>query len=122
MTPHIVLVYITVRDKDQARTIGRTLVVEKLAACANIVDGMNSFYVWKGELCDDHETVLIVKTRKTLLGPLIRRVKQLHSYDVPCIVAVPVVGGNPEFLRWVMDETAPRKGGQKSRKAKTGKP
>ncbi|MCU0608396.1 MAG: divalent-cation tolerance protein CutA [Chitinispirillaceae bacterium] len=101
----LLLVYITAQDKKQARMIGKTLVAEKLAACANIIENMNSFYFWEGKLCDDKEAVLICKTRATLLPALIRRVKKLHPYKVPCIVALPIVGGNRDFLTWVGKET-----------------
>jgi len=102
------MVYITARDKKQARGIGKALVAERLAACANIFGGMNSFYFWEGRLCDDREAVLIVKTSHGLLNRLVKRVKALHSYSVPCIVALPIVGGNRDFLSWVKQETAPK--------------
>ncbi len=100
------LIYITARDKKQAKRIGRKLVEERLAACANISGGIDSFYFWEGRLRRDHEAVLIVKTSHGLLNRLIKRVKSLHSYSVPCIVALPVIGGNPDFLAWVRKETA----------------
>jgi periplasmic divalent cation tolerance protein len=103
---HPLMVYITARDKKQARAIGKTLVTERLAACANIFDGMNSLYFWEGRFCDDREAVLIVKTQKAHLDRLIQRVKTLHSYSVPCIVAWPIAGGNKEYLDWVKKETA----------------
>ena len=99
-------VYITAKDKAQARLIGKALVAERLAACVNILGPMNSFYVWGGKLCDDTEAVLIAKTRATLLRRLVKRVKALHSYEIPCIVALPIVGGNEEFLEWLGKETA----------------
>jgi periplasmic divalent cation tolerance protein len=99
-------VYITAKDKAQARAIGTTLVTEKLAACVNILAPMNSFYFWKGKLSDDSEAVLIAKTRDTLFRRLVKRVKELHSYEIPCIVALPIVGGNKEFLQWMEKETA----------------
>jgi periplasmic divalent cation tolerance protein len=116
MTP-MLLIYITAKDNTQARTIGKAIVKERLAACANIIPAMNSFYFWEGKLCDDAEAVVIVKTRKALLDRLIKRVKTLHSYAVPCIVALPIVGGNPDFLAWVHEETRGRK--PRKRKKKT---
>ena len=101
-------VYITAKDRQQARAIGKTIVTEKLAACVNIIDGMNSIYFWEGKLCDDTEAVLIAKTRDTMLDRLTKRVKELHSYSVPCIVALPIVGGNREYLGWLRNETAGR--------------
>ena len=101
----IYMIYITASSKDEARTIGRELVLSKLAACANIFDNMNSFYYWDGKLQDDTEAVLIAKTTKERVPQLIDKVKSLHSYECPCIVTLPVVGGNPAFLNWVVAET-----------------
>jgi periplasmic divalent cation tolerance protein len=100
------MAYITARDTRQARTIGKTLVRERLAACANVLSGMNSFYFWEGRLCSDREAVLIVKTRAALLERLVKRVKTLHSYSVPCVVAWPITGGNRDFIAWALKETA----------------
>lgn len=100
-----IAVYITARDTKQARTIGKALLTERLAACVNIFSGMNSLYFWEGRLCDGREAALIVKTRAALLGRLVKRTKELHSYAVPCIVAWPITGGNSDFLRWVEKET-----------------
>jgi periplasmic divalent cation tolerance protein len=106
-------VYITAKDTEQARRIGKALVTEKLAACVNIFESMNSLYFWKGEFCDEREAVLIAKTRATLLSRLTKRVKELHSYEVPCIVALPIVGGNRDFLEWVGRETRQKKRSRK---------
>lgn len=107
----LLLVYITARDLDQARLIARTLVTEKLAACANIIPAVNSLYFWEGTLCDDSEAAIVCKTRQELLDRLVKRTKALHTYAVPCIVALPIVGGNSAFLDWVRGETkkAPEK-------------
>lgn len=99
------MVYMTAKDAAEARAIGKALLTEKLAACINILDGMNSLYVWKGRFCDERESVIIAKTRSSLLPRLVRRVKQLHSYEVPCVVALPIVGGNGDFLAWVGKNT-----------------
>lgn len=97
----IYLVYITARDTAEARDIGRHLVESRLAACVNILDHMNSMYVWQGEFQDDHEAVLIAKTTEEKVPQLIAAVKDRHSYDCPCIVTLPIAGGNPDFLQWV---------------------
>ena len=116
MKHSIILVYITAKDKNQARAIGRALVREKYVACANIIDRINSLFFWEGNLCDGSEAALIVKTRKSLLDKVIKRVKELHTYSVPCIVALPIAGGNPDFLKWVRQETErKRKSGIKNR-------
>lgn len=98
-------IYITTKDRAQAELIGRQLVEERLCACANILDGMRSFYWWQGAVHSDQEAVLILKTRAERVEALTQRVKELHSYKVPCVVALPILGGNPEFLRWIEQET-----------------
>jgi periplasmic divalent cation tolerance protein len=98
-------IYITAKDKEEARKIGRILVSERLAACVNILDGMNSMYWWDGKVQDDNEAVLIAKTRESLVSALIEKVKSVHSYSCPCVVSMPVVGGNIDYLRWVEKET-----------------
>ena len=101
------LIYITAKDKAEARRIGRHLVQTRLAACANIFDQMNSMYIWKDEFQDDQEAVLIVKTTEARLPDLIAAVRSLHSYEVPCIVALPILGGHPPFLDWIATQVAP---------------
>ena len=75
-----------------------------MAACVNIVDNMRSMYVWKGEVRDDREVVVIAKTTESRLPDLIGKVESVHSYEVPCIVALPVEGGHTPFLDWVKGE------------------
>jgi periplasmic divalent cation tolerance protein len=94
-------IYMTAGSKEEARKIGQELVVARLAACVNILDNMNSFYMWQGQLQDDTEVVLIAKTTEDRLPALIEKVKSLHSYDCPCIVSLPVSGGNQAFLDWI---------------------
>ncbi|TVQ15932.1 MAG: divalent-cation tolerance protein CutA [Balneolaceae bacterium] len=98
-------VYITTSGIDEARLIGQALIDDKLAACANIVDGMESIYRWEGKVVQDQETVLIAKTTRNRLGELEARVKELHSYDVPCIVAMPIGFGSSDYLEWIWRET-----------------
>ena len=97
-------VYMTAGSREEARAIGKALVTSRLAACVNIIDGMNSFYFWEGELQDDREVVLIAKTTAERLSQLTERVRAMHSYDCPCIVALPVTGGNPAFLDWIAEQ------------------
>jgi len=94
----------TAGSKEEARNVGKTLVESKLAACVNVIDGMNSLYMWDGELQDDREVVLIAKTAESRVEDLIAKVKSIHSYDCPCILSIPVEGGNPDFLNWISDE------------------
>ncbi|MFG0336265.1 MAG: divalent-cation tolerance protein CutA [Maioricimonas sp. JB049] len=102
-----VIAYVTASNRDEALTIGRAIVKERLAACANVFDGMTSVYHWQGEIEESGEAVLILKTRPDLAEPLIERVKQLHSYDCPCVVFWPITAGNREYLRWIEAETGP---------------
>lgn len=101
-------VYITAGDAAEARQIGRSLVEERLAACANVLDRMTSIYRWEGAVREEAEAVLIVKTVPDCLQALTERVKALHSYDCPCIVAWSLSGGNADFLDWVASEAAVR--------------
>jgi len=100
-------IYMTAGSKDEARKIGKALVVSRLAACVNIIDNMNSFYMWEGKLQNDTEIVIIAKTTEDRLPALIEKVKSLHSYDCPCIVSIPVSGGNQDFLDWIAEEVKP---------------
>ena len=101
----VVFIYITTTDVHQAHTIGKILVEEHIAACANIINGMQSIYHWDGKMCEDSEAILIVKTRRSLADQLVKRVKELHSYSCPCIVVLPIIGGNDDYLAWVERET-----------------
>jgi len=98
-------VYVTTRDKNEALSIGRILVEERLAAGVNILSGLSSFYWWNGAIEEAHEAAFIAKTRRELLPRVIARIKELHSYEVPCVVALPVTDGNPDFLDWVAAQT-----------------
>jgi periplasmic divalent cation tolerance protein len=100
-------VYATAGDAIEARRIARIVVEERLAACGNVIGGISSVYWWNGAVREATEAVLILKTTADRLDPLIARVKALHSYDCPCIEALPVTAGNPAFLDWISAETQP---------------
>ncbi|MFH1364116.1 MAG: divalent-cation tolerance protein CutA [Candidatus Aenigmatarchaeota archaeon] len=100
-----VLIYITAKDAEEAERIGDTLVSEKLAACANVLACMKSFYEWKGKRVCDSEVPLFLKTKKSLVQDVIKRVKEMHSYDVPCVIALPILDGNPDYLKWLGENT-----------------
>jgi periplasmic divalent cation tolerance protein len=95
------IVYMTAGSLDEAQRIGQALVQEKLAACVNILEAMQSLYIWEGALQQDREVVMIAKTAAARVPELVDRVKALHSYDCPCIVSLTINGGNPDFLRWI---------------------
>ena len=103
MTPHFV--YITCASLDEAKRIGHALVEARLCACVNVLPGMTSLYWWQGKIEEGQETVLIAKTRDTLLDALTDRVKALHSYQCPCVVAFPVAAGNADYVKWIEAET-----------------
>jgi len=96
-----VFVYMTAGSEDEAARIGRALVEEKLAACVNILPGMKSIFRFEGKIDEASEAVLIAKTRADLFEKLEARVKNLHSYSCPCIVAFPLQKGSPAFLAWI---------------------
>lgn len=100
----ISLVYCTTSDKAEAESIGRTCVQERVAACANVIDSMRSYYWWKGTVQSEKEAVLICKTTDEMVDTLTRRIRELHSYECPCVVALPVCAGNPDFLQWINDQ------------------
>jgi periplasmic divalent cation tolerance protein len=101
------IVYVTASDQAEARRIGTTVVSERLAACANLLGPIESVYWWEGRVQTGAEVALILKTRSSLVDELIRRVKELHSYQCPAILSCPILGGNVDFLRWITDETSP---------------
>ena len=86
------------------QAIGEALVGEHLAACVNLIEGMRSIYRWQGQIQRDTETVIIAKTTEDRVAALTERVKALHSYDTPCIVVLPIEGGNAEFLKWISEQ------------------
>ena len=105
-----VLIYITASDDEEAAVIARTLVEERLCACANVIGPVRSFYRWDGKVQDGREVVVMAKTGADRVVAVSERVKALHSYDLPCIVALPIEGGNADFLDWVVKETRPGEG------------
>lgn len=99
------LLYMTAANLEEARKIGKALVEARLAACANVVGSIESYYWWDGALQEGKEVALIAKTRVDLVEAAIDKVKQLHSYSCPCVIALPIEAGNPDFLAWIDSET-----------------
>lgn len=100
-----VVVFITVDSEQTAQKITDELLTERKAACVNIVPGIESHYWWLGKIESAREVLMIVKTRAELLAEVVALVKKLHPYNVPEIIALPVTGGNEDYLRWVEGET-----------------
>lgn len=101
----IIAAYITCKDYTQAHTIGNTLVNEHIVACVNIIDNMQSIYWWQGDVCNDSECILIAKTRASLFDTVLHRTKELHSYMVPCVIAIPITHCNPDYQKWIEENT-----------------
>ncbi len=95
-----VVVFITAATAEEAERIGGALLADRLAACVQAVP-VHSAYWWKGAIAEAGETLLIVKTAARLVDALTARVRALHSYSVPEVIALPIVGGNPDYLRWI---------------------
>ena len=99
-TPYIVIL-ITAKDKTEATQIARGLLKAKLIACANIIEGVQSLFWWQGKIDRSQEVLLILKTKKVLFKKISAKVKSLHSYQTPEIIALPVVAGHEDYLGWV---------------------
>lgn len=98
------LVYITTSGKEESKKIGRILVEERLAGCVNIISTIDSLYWWKGEIEEDNESVLIVKTKVSNIENIIKRVKEIHSYENPAILAIPIIEGSKDYLDYLDNE------------------
>ena len=102
-----VIVLSTCPSRKEAKRIARGLVEARLAACVNIIDGVASIYSWKGKVEEGKELMLVVKSRRDLLGALQERLASMHSYEVPEAIAIPVVDGLPAYLEWIDRELDP---------------
>jgi periplasmic divalent cation tolerance protein len=102
-----VIVYVPVPVYDNAVKLGRTIVEEHLAGSVNVLAGATSYFWWKGELNERGETILLFETVEANVPALIERVKELHSYVVPGIGALPIVAGNPDWLHWLAEAARP---------------
>ncbi|HWR90090.1 MAG TPA: divalent-cation tolerance protein CutA [Dissulfurispiraceae bacterium] len=100
-----VVVYITAPNEEEAARMAAALVEERLAACVNIVKNVRSIYRWKDKTEDETEVLMIAKTQRGLFDRLLRRVRELHSYTVPEVIAMPVIAGSEDYLRWVEEVT-----------------
>jgi periplasmic divalent cation tolerance protein len=101
-----VVVFITVKDNEEAGKIATTLLKRRQAACVNIMPGVSSHFWWKDKLDTAEECLVIVKSKESLLPEIIKSVRKIHSYSVPEIIALPIIGGNREYLEWIDSEVA----------------
>jgi len=100
-------VYTTLPDKAQAIEMTKKLVKEKFIACANILQNMTSVYEWKGKICEDNETSVIMKTSKAKVNHLKEAILRLHPYECPAILCIPIIDGNDDFLNWIREQVKP---------------
>jgi len=105
--PEVRVAFITAPDLETGTGIARALVEERLVACVNLVSGIRSIYRWEGTVQEDSEVLLVAKTRADRAGDLVDRIVELHPYELPEVVLLPAVGGNPPYLDWVREEAVP---------------
>ena len=105
MDTDVVEVVVTGPDADWLAGYARTLVEERLAACGHQLAAIRSVYRWEGAVHDDAEARVALHTRRSLVPALVARTRELHPYDVPCVIALPVVAGNQQYINWVLDQT-----------------
>lgn len=98
------IAYITAPNRKEAESISKSIIADRLAACTNILDNMSALFHWDNEVQSENEVVLIAKTTAEAYPALEDRVREQHSYDCPCIIALPVVAGNAEYLEWIEKE------------------
>jgi len=96
-----IVVFVTVPDENVAKSVADAVLKNRLAACVNIASGLRSLYWWKGEIQDDSELLLIMKTRSDKFDALSAAVRAAHTYEVPEIIAMPITAGNPAYLDWI---------------------
>ncbi len=104
MKGEYVVILVTAGNEEEGRRIARGLLKEKCIACINIIPRIDSHFLWKGKIERASEALLIVKTKKPYLKKVTKLVKELHSYEVPEIIALPIVGGNKDYLDWIEEE------------------
>ena len=100
-----ILVMVTCGSSAEAERMAKQLLEENLVACVNIAGRIRSLFKWKGAVSRESESLLLMKTRRELFEPLCDRVKELHTYEVPEIIAVPIIVGNPDYLDWICEST-----------------
>lgn len=104
------VVFVTAANEDEGARIARALVERRLAACVNIISPIRSIYSWKGNIEDDREVLMIAKTRAENFPALAATVKELHSYDTPEVIALPITAGSEKYLDWLSENTTPAEG------------
>jgi len=103
------VVYVSCKNMTEARKITNVVLEKKLAACVNMIRGIESMYWWEGKVQKDSEVLLIIKTKKTLFKGLSKTIKSIHSYTNPEIISLPIIDGNKDYLKWIDDTCAVKK-------------
>ncbi len=103
--PTEIIIFITTADEQEAQGIAKLLLGKRFIACANIVPRVSSIFWWQGVLESEIECMLVLKTKRSLLDDVVEAVKSAHSYDVPEVIALPIIGGNQDYLNWLKEET-----------------
>lgn len=98
------LVYVTTSGLLESKKIAKKLLQDKLVACVNIIPHIDSLYLWKGEIEQDSESLFIAKTREDLVHQVIQKVKEIHSYDIPCVLQIEIKKGSPDYIEWMETE------------------
>lgn len=106
VSPEFCIILITASSVEEGERIAGSLVDHHLVACVNLVPSVKSVFFWEGKTDQQSEVLLIAKSRKTLLNQIIDHVKKIHSYSVPEIIAIPVIGGSEDYLKWVEETTS----------------
>jgi periplasmic divalent cation tolerance protein len=100
-----VVIIVTASNEDEAVRIARILLEEELVACVNIHQKVRSLYWWEGKIQDENETMMIIKTRREHVEMIVKKVKEVHSYTVPEVIALPIIDGSDDYLRWIGEVT-----------------
>lgn len=103
-----IIILITTKNKAEAKTIANGLLKERLIACANIIEGVESLFFWQGKLDKSKEALMVVKTKQKYFKEIVSKVKLLHSYQTPEIIALPLIAGNYDYLKWIDEVVEPR--------------
>ena len=101
----IIVIYCTVPNKKLAKSITKVLMKHKLAACVSMIDNVKSTFSWEGEICEEKEILLIIKTRRANYGKVKLVIEDMHTYNVPEIIALPIVDCSEDYLKWLVQET-----------------
>ena len=99
-----IVIFVTVETRQEAERISNHLLTRKKVACVNMINGVNSSFWWKGKVDSALETLLIIKTVESVLDEVIKLIKEIHSYEVPEIIALPIIGGNDAYFEWIKNE------------------